>query len=227
MGDDLSHLSHAVTSRRTRFSLRALFYLVTISALAMGLLLCGRKLSRLRAELDDAGLEISRWRREAGGLGIRDPKDLHAIAVQTEVDDFWKWRVWIPESKQYRVRMAVDDIPEAGIPSSAACTSSVDAPGEQIIRVWLQRDRTSETGTLRLTLEAEGQGGGAGCGAGTIPLAQWDNPKSVMRGIGSGTMSYGSPPSLELFRCRLASSPSAESLDKLSQGFMIWLEQVP
>jgi hypothetical protein len=227
MAVDASQLEDAPNPRRTRFSLRALFYLMTISVLAMGLLRSNRNLSHVRSELANANLEVRRWRREAGGLEIRDPKLFHAIAVPNEAEDFWKWRIWIPESTRYRVRLALNDIPENGVAKSADCTTMFDQPGEQIIRVWLQRDRTSDVGTLRLTLEAEGQGGGGGCSAGTIPLAEWGNQISALRGIGEQTRHYENRTSLVLFRCRLASSPSAASLNELAPGFMVWVEQVP
>jgi hypothetical protein len=87
--------STAPTALRPRFSLLTMLLIVTITGLALVVVLLWGEVGPLREE-------VRRYRAEAGFLTIDDPSRLSGIQVRTK-EDGWKWRVYFPPGVNYKV----------------------------------------------------------------------------------------------------------------------------
>lgn len=79
-----------------QFSIIHLLLITTIIALSITVTMLYREVGPMRQEL-------KRLRSEVGELHIEDPRKLHAVRVETDQNLDWKWRIWVPEGKRYRV----------------------------------------------------------------------------------------------------------------------------
>lgn len=93
---------------RWQFSVRGLFFITLLVAMAIALGVTGQRLHRAEAQLDQ-------YRREYGLLEIDDPTTLCAIARWTPEPKCWRWRVWFPRGR-YKVCYAAMGILADGIP---------------------------------------------------------------------------------------------------------------
>lgn len=113
-------------SNRFRFSLTTLVLLTTIIALAATVGVIYRELGPLRAE-------VRQYRDQLGILTINDPKVVHAIRLPTEDNEPRRYRVYLPEGRDYWLHYNQYSIPTRGV--TASHSSNRLGAGEYLIAV--------------------------------------------------------------------------------------------
>lgn len=187
--------------------------LVTIAALALAVW-------RLSAELVPLRVENRRLRNGVGELTVEDESLLHAIKIEQPDDYTWKWRVWIPKGRAYRLHYQTSLIGQSGAGQSSA-TITMDDPGEHWIEYRIRRDRDSGKWMDELATEQ-----------GTVGSSQqdwidWPQKTSTSEGVGRRTESFPTGVDVLLIRRRVSQASSSDQIENPSAGFMIWLEAVP
>lgn len=104
-------MSDATTHRaeRSKLSLRHLLYLTAWIAIGVAVRMAYRQhgeLTQKRSEL----LSISK------GLQVSNEDELSSAPMPTIADDFYSWRVYVPDSRDYELRLGIGEISEKGIP---------------------------------------------------------------------------------------------------------------
>jgi hypothetical protein len=98
--------------RRMRFSLVNAVLLLTIAALAMGLYRNGRQVVPLRNE-------VAWFHQKFGFFPTPDPSRIYALRSRMKAPGIWQWRVYLPNGKNYELRMFVGQAPDPGKDMSA------------------------------------------------------------------------------------------------------------
>lgn len=205
-------------ARRVRFSLRNLLLMMTILALALGLVVVGWNNHRLDEINQALEAENRRLRDEVGELSIEDPGKLHAIHVKSASYLEWIWRVWIPEGREYRLRCVTGEVPEAGFPQQTGGTIMLRESGEQVIRYSIRRD--PRDGKLYGSLSVRG----ASVGKDEHAWAEWGSHVTTTSGVGTSARVYPPGEVVELGRHRVSQASSSSDIEDPSAGFLIWLE---
>src|SRR5262245_10957579 len=110
---------------RPRISILTALLLMTILGMAIVVIQQWRLIKPMRDEL-------TLLRDETGRLSIDDPKKFHAIRVRADGEYAWKWRVWVPDGREYQLKIATENIPEDGYPSNSGMMT-LDKSGESWI----------------------------------------------------------------------------------------------
>lgn len=187
--------------------------------LMMALLACGITIFRLWHEVGPLHVEVRQLRNETGRLSIDDASKPHVVQVRTNDEFTWKWRVWIPEGRAYRLQLATQDIPKTGYPATQGMIL-LDEPGETWIEYriapspnhhWMDKLSTST----------------ASVGSSSQPWVKWSRRTGTAAGVGHATQVF--EPAADILITRYCVSQQATSSDKIEDplaGFMIWLEPV-
>lgn len=224
---------------RPRFSLLTLALLMTIVALSVTVAMMYRELAPLRSE-------VARYRQELGLLTIDDAErdKIHAVAVESERENEWRYRIYLPEGKKYRLRKAVGMLPppykfdtrsdylKKVAANSSGSTSSWDS-GEFLISFWVHPS-DKDSGGDDWTFETRRVGeGGKGSFTTTIP---WMAERRLWSGSSSNVSreqrSYDPDKPLELLEVRRGvlkesddgKSWSVTTEDGETEGFKLWIE---
>ena len=96
--------------RAWQFSLRELFAAVTIVVLVVALW-------HTASRLDPLEREVQLLRNETGRLTIEDPDLVHAIEVPITGNYRWRWRIHLPQDRDYWLHSAEGAIPDSGLPA--------------------------------------------------------------------------------------------------------------
>ena len=118
---------------RPRFSLLTLVLATTIVALSVVLWRVGNEVVPLRAE-------VKRLRNEVGELVVEDETKICAIQVRTDDDLTWKWRIWIPPGKKYKLKCTAGRIPKEGFENRDLDTISLRESGEYWVTYRIRKD---------------------------------------------------------------------------------------
>jgi hypothetical protein len=198
---------------RPRFSLLTALLLTALVA-------AGIVIWQLYAELVPLRAENRRLRDEVGELSIEDETKFHAVAVRTDDDLTWKWRIWIPQGGKYQLHYSSEQIPETGFAPSHGWISVGEA-GEHWVEYRIRQDAESGQWMDQLLTQ------GGSVGSSQQDWVGWGGHTSTGKGVYNSTQSFdvGKPVVLKRFRVSQASSTSAMS--KQTAGFMVWLEPVP
>lgn len=121
---------------RLRYSLRALMLFLIVVCLIASNLYTSRELSRAKLKLQEAQRIVEKQRVELGRLDVADPTRLHVLALPTQENFTWKWRVHVP--KGMSLFLAADKIPEGGLPGNYS-TSQLPA-GEYSLTAVMRPD---------------------------------------------------------------------------------------
>lgn len=120
---------------RLQFSLATLILLVTIAALLVALWTTSQRWKKDVAELQ-------RLRSLVGELTISDPDKVHAIRVPTTGELKWQWRVYLPEGREFMLRLITGEVPRTGVPAHAfRVRSHLYRSGEFILSANVEKDR--------------------------------------------------------------------------------------
>ena len=198
--------------RSWQFSILNLLLLTTIVALSVTVAMLYRAIGPMRQEL----LQL---RNEVGRLHIEDPTKLHAMQVQTDNELEWKWRIWVPEGKGYRVRSHGGLVAKEGFPSDGG-TIYLRESGEHVIRYRILRD--PRDGHWYGSMHAPG----GSVGKDQQPWVKWRSRTSTSGGVSSSTRSFDSTAKrVEIIRHRVSeTAKSSLNIEDPAAGFMIWLE---
>ena len=98
-------------SKLTRFSIRDLLFLVTIALMSVALWTANKNLR-------EATIELKQLRTEAGHLTVSDDHNIHVIEVPTTGGYRWRWRIHLPEDKDFGLFLSKRMIPENGLPAT-------------------------------------------------------------------------------------------------------------
>jgi len=121
--------------RRLQFSLATLILFVTIVALLVALWTTSQRWKKDAAEL-------KRLRALVGELTISDPDKVHAIRVPTTGELKWQWRVYLPEGREFVLRLITGEVPRTGVPAHAyGVRSYLDRSGEFLLSANVEKDR--------------------------------------------------------------------------------------
>lgn len=195
---------------RLRFSLQTALLLTTIVALAIVVVMQWRDVVPLRAV-------VHRLRDEVGELSVDDPTKLCAIQVDTRDELTWKWRVWIPKGRVYRLREHGGEVPKEGFPQNGG-TVWLRKPGENVVVYRIVRDPRDGT------WHGEMKAGSGGAGGNTQPWVERPRRTSTADGVGTSTQSFEPDQRVELMRYRVSQAESSRQIEDPAAGFMIWLE---
>ena len=110
-------------------------------------------LDRQKVELQSRDAEINKLKTELGKLTIKDPGKVHILALPSNEDWHWRWRVYLPPGKTWAITKAIgENSPREGFDLSKVSGIMVIptySRDEFTAEAWLQRDLN---GTLRLNL---------------------------------------------------------------------------
>ena len=208
--------------KRTRFTIRGLLIAVIIVAMSLALGLAYRELIPLRRE-------VKRLRDQAGILTIEENSKLNAIAIETYTPIAWKWKVWIPADKHFRLRFAAKEVPIRGaFPARPATTNIVaEATGREIEIVAKIEKRID--GSVRLAVT---QGPGTMYASIDPQNAGWllTSSGSTTQGVGKMHRLHNDRDKpLVLLRKRFFYTPGTippTPNPKTTDGVMIWIDEV-
>jgi hypothetical protein len=201
---------------RPRFSLLTMLLLTAIAGMAIVIALLWREVGPLRTE-------VRMLRDETGRLSIEDGTKIHAIAIRTDEDHTWKWRVWVPQGTSANVRYQFGNVPKTGVPAGQG--SSFLESGEHWITLKAHRDRD---GNWVASLSTKGGGVGTSIG----PNDHWFDWRSMTatgEGVGTSSQMFDDDkPVIFLNRMRAAQVNNSRQIDKMdgpTAGFIVWLER--
>jgi hypothetical protein len=131
---------------RPRFSLATLLLVATIVCVLVALWATWRRLQETRIELASAEDELQKYRDEMGYLTITDPNKVHAIGVRTPGRLQWRWRVYLPENRRFRLHTVTGAVPKDGIPGPGGRIgmSSTIQSGEILLHAYVERDHKGQ-----------------------------------------------------------------------------------
>lgn len=203
--------------RRSRFSLRSLLIVTVIAVL-------GLTVWKLYADLTPLQAEVRKLRSEVGALYIDDESKFHAIQMPSDDEYTWKWRIWIPVGRRYRVSYVGEQIPAAGQPSSPSRLSlTLAEPGEHVVQYQIRADAQLGAWTDRLIARS------AGVGSTRQDWVSWGSKTSTTGGVGKSTEIFEPAAGpIVLARHRVSQTASnSGNIEDPSAGFMVWLDPVP
>lgn len=214
-----------------RLSLRELLLIVTVVAACVGLFVVASRQKKAESELRVL-------REEVGQLTIEDEKKLHAIALDTDEPNSWKWRLYIPKGHKYFWHVAYEDIPRDDLPKAA--TSGVsnmpywETDNEVLVTAKL---RQSEDGNWRLSVDSKiGDSKNQMYGLSAIipdEKLEWmrEVPSQDGRLLGGHGQDIRDPEGpiilLQKRACKLMPDNTYQPVDEPMPGFVIWLENLP
>lgn len=112
---------------RPQFSLLALLLAATAVCLAVSYWRTARQLAATQSKLRQLRDEFS-YLSELGYLAIDDRTKFHAVALDCDEPNTWRWRLFIPEGVRYKWNIACQDIPRNSPPSRAGVTAVSNEP---------------------------------------------------------------------------------------------------
>lgn len=106
---------------RPRISLLAFLLVVTVICLAVSHWQTSRQLAT-------SSSEVRRLRDELGYVSIDDKSKFHAVALDTDEPNSWRWRLFIPKGHRYKWNIACENIPQNVPPAQAGVTAISNEP---------------------------------------------------------------------------------------------------
>ena len=209
---------------RLQYSLSTLLLVVTIVCMTFSLFFMYRELRQVR-------LENQNYRDQFGFLTISDPNKLHSILIPSNENDSWRWRVYLPPGRSWKLRYIVNDVPPGDtFPSQHHYSEMGIPPGEQTVFAGVTHDLSGKrvfqvaiANKVAMRTDLEGKNGSwLDDGSGGLT---WQTVGT------SSTYSCASDVPLTLLRLRhqkqvagvsttyLPNSPSVPT-----DGFLVWIE---
>lgn len=102
--------NHFASGNRMRVPLGWLFVDVALVVLSISHLVTSIRLQRSEET-------VRSMRREYGYLYDINEEKVNVISVPTLEQETWRWRVYIPKGKKYRLYFRLNGIPETGLPT--------------------------------------------------------------------------------------------------------------
>ena len=99
-------------SRRPRFTIATALLVTALIAVSISHLQTSIQLFRVKAEL-------TALRNDVTVLDADDESMIYAVALPTYGPLQWRWKIQLPRDGTYRLRYALDQIPESGLPQNS------------------------------------------------------------------------------------------------------------
>jgi hypothetical protein len=155
---------------RWQFSLFTLLLVAIVVCVVAAYLGTARRLEeakgtigRQKLDLEARDAEIATLQAELGTLTIKDPTKVHILALPSREDWHWRWRVYLPPGKKWKIAEALGEkVPKQGFDMTGVPHSSSNGAlgkGQFTAEVWLARDIN---GALRLNRKFAGSGVASG-----------------------------------------------------------------
>lgn len=127
---------------RFRFSLRTAFVLLTLLPLIWAQIQSARELAELRKE-------VARLREETGHIEIKDPNKVYVLALRSQEEKHYRWRIYLPPNIAWKKTMAMGKISATGFTNHGMSVSSASSTGSaigesQIMEVMVRRNINGE-----------------------------------------------------------------------------------
>lgn len=126
-------------SLRPRVSLRSWFAMTAIVTLVISNVVMVWRLNEAEKSLD-------RIRNETGNLAITDPTQAH-VALTEKEENWWKWRVWLPDGVKYQIHQRIGMFPHGTSGSGAGWSIP---PGEHWITARYDRGANAPRFSVRV-----------------------------------------------------------------------------
>jgi hypothetical protein len=169
---------------------------------------CGITIFSLWREVGPLRVEVRELRNETGRLSIDDPSKPHVVEVRTDDEFTWKWRVWIPAGRAYRVKLTQGMI-------------SMEEPGEHWIEYRIAPNPDSEQWMDKLTTS------NGSVGSSSQPWVKWQRRSGFTEGVSYDTNVFEPGTDILITRHRVSQKAnSSDQIEDRAAGFMIWLEFV-
>lgn len=216
---------------RTRFSMLTLLLVTTIVAMGLGLYTQYRRIQGLNQMVSDAGY-----------LQVNNKNEYHAIYVPKYEELTYRWRVWLPQGRKYRVGIQCNRISSEDLSGNfdtevtfvgedAGDQFGMGISGGEVVMTYAVRKDKADDGWRvvaqldNLTLGSKSttsrklDKNGGKWPDGSIGMS---STYGLQRGVFRGAL--GSP--FVLFRKR-TSSTSISSNGPPADGLLIWIEELP
>ncbi|MFO0886055.1 MAG: hypothetical protein U0894_18050 [Pirellulales bacterium] len=127
---------------RYRFSLRTAFVLLTLLPLIVAQIQSARELAELRKE-------VARLREETGHFEIKDPNKVYILALRSQEEKHYRWRIYLPPNIAWKKTMAMGQIAATGFSNHGSSVSSSSSTGSaigesQMMEVMVRRNINGE-----------------------------------------------------------------------------------
>lgn len=204
--------------------------LTALIAVTISHLQTSSQLSRVKAEL-------TALRNDVTVLDADDDSRIHAIALPTYGPMQWRWKIQLPRDGTYRLRYALDQIPESGLPQKSqpiddAFLDSYAKPLKGGVPF------TFDVGIFKDVNDSWQFQSNNGARGPRIPIHNHPNWLDAKTTVGWGSTVFGTnqtvsadreSPLILLRHRKLKSLSSSASTVDLSptDGLLIWIERIP
>lgn len=210
---------------RFRFSLLTFLLAATIVGVTVSQWRTSRRLAT-------ANSELRQLRDLFGVLSVEDRSKVHAVAIEADEPDTWRWRLFLPKGARYEWNIAAEGIPQHAPPNTPAWGSASNEPYWQTENEVLvtARLREAEDGdwTLKVTSkigDSEHQMSGISLKIPREKMAwRWTSPSTdgmVLGARGQQVLNPKGP--IILLQQRGRVNQLNGDYDVPLPGFMIWL----
>lgn len=219
---------------RLRFSLATLILVATIICVLVALWATSRRLEETRHQLASVQDELQKYRDELGYLTITDPNKVHAIGVRTPGRLQWRWRVWLPGNRRFRLHTATGGVPQDGISGFGEIVfmSSTIRSGEFLLHAYIEKDHKAR---WLLHVEVPSGGGSVFIPENEGPWVGGEAGYNIEQVRPDRTHSFQPGAPAVLLRLRVLTivekhddgSTSYRAPEEPCDGLMIWIEEEP
>ncbi len=223
--NDASTNSSTTPARKPfRFSLRTIFFLVTLLPLILAQIQSAIELSTLRKE-------VSHLREEAGYFDIKDPTKVYVKALRSLEPMNYRWRIYLPPNISWSRRMAVGKIPATGFDApgaSVSSSSSGSTNGAKLLEVAIRRNLNGD-----LQLQFITDSGGISQNIQDKDRRWLDEttscPVSIHQAGSGGVEEFSADEPIELLRMRvvpLEADGTTPPIPERTDGILVYLQNM-
>ena len=120
-GRYVANMNQETVKIRPRISLLTFLLLATVLCLSISHWITSR-------ELSSAQKELRILRDEQGHLSVEDETKFHAVAIDSDEPNTWRWRLFLPKGARYQWNIACDEIPQNSPPMHAGVVGVSNEP---------------------------------------------------------------------------------------------------
>lgn len=203
---------------RLQFSLLSLLLLMVVAGALIGLWISQRETNRLRTE-------NRALREELGSLTIDDPTKLYARALRVNASLKWRWRIYAPQARDYKLNVQTGGIRDSGFATGSGSSMTFAVPqGEFTLEAEVQN---VDAGQPVVHVMALGARGTTGINANVSGYQDWTKGNSSEVSFTTTSTAFDPEKPLELLRLRAMKTigpGSSSTTPAPSPGLQIWIE---